>query len=212
VGAILVVGGILFFVAGAIHPQGARGSFHDTIASYLASSAWPLAHWLALISTIVVLWAIWLLVDDGWVEGSVAAWAGARLVLLAGVFMAVEFAVELTAAHEAANYASGNAAPLALLTEPMQTVGWPAWMVGFALLALGARASAPRVVRLIGVIGAAAMGVGGITVEVLKIVATGPLFIGGALLAFWMVWAGVVAVRGQRAIAATLSPATREAP
>ncbi len=210
-GAILVVGGVLFFVAGVLHPQASRGSFHDATASILASPTWSVTHWLALIAAIVVTWAIWLLMDDGWAEGSVAAWAGARLVLLAGIFMAVEFAVELTAASEATNSAAGNPAPLTALTDPMQTVGWPAWMLGFVLLAVGARAAAPRMVRAAGVLGAAAMGVGGITVEGLQIVAVGPLFIGGALLALWMVWAGVVALRGRREMAGAPSPATRGA-
>lgn len=196
-GLVLSVGGILYFVAGFLHPQGARGDFHQTIASYLADPRWPLPHWLALISGLIIVWAIWLLADTGWGDGSVAAWAGARLAVLAGLFMAVEFAVELSAASEAASYAAGGAVPLALLTEPMQAVGWPAWMAGFVLLALGVRASIPLAVRIVGAIGAAAMGVGGIAVEGLKIVGAGPLFIGGALLAIWMVWAGVVAFRNR---------------
>jgi len=130
-------------------------------------------------------------------------------VILAGVFMAIEVAVELAAAGEAADYAAGRAAPLTALTEPMQAVGWPAWMLGFVLLALGGHATAPGAVRIIGAVGAAAMGVGGILVEGLKIVDAGPLFIGGALLAVWMTWAGVVAVRSRRDTAAAPPPATR---
>jgi hypothetical protein len=197
-GAILVVGGLFSFVAGVLHPQGSGGSFHDATASLLASPRWTVTHWFALIAAIVVTWALWLLIDDGWAAGSVAARAGSRLVLLAGVFMAVEFAVELAAKSEAANYAAGNPAPLTALTDPMQSVGWPAWMAGFVLLAVGVPA-------------AAAMGIGGITVEGLQIVAVGPLFIGGALLSLWLVWAGMVTARSGRAMAPAPSSAMQDA-
>jgi hypothetical protein len=91
------------------------------------------------------------------------------------------------------------------LVEAMQTVGWPAFMLGFVVLIAGLPASAPAAVRLAGVLGATAMGLGGFLTEGLHVLAAGPLFIGGNLLALWLVWVGVAVLRGT-------SPTTVESP
>jgi hypothetical protein len=200
-GALLAVGGLGLFLAGAVHPQGATGTFSQTMASMLASPTWPIAHWLAIGSALTILWAVWLLVDSGWTAASTLGHLGARLVLLAGLFMAVEFAVELAAIPEAAAYAAGASTPMGRLVESMQAVGWPAFMLGFVLLIAGLPTSAPAAVRLAGAIGATAMGLGGLLTEGLHLVAVGPLFIGGNLLALWLVWAGVVVARHAQAAA-----------
>src|ERR1041384_722674 len=133
-GALLALGGLGFFLAGAVHPQGATGTFSETMASMLGSPTWPLAHWLALGSGLIILWAVWLLVDSEWTAASTLGHVGARLVLVAGLFMAVEFAVELAAMPEAAAYAAGAPTLMGALVEAMQSLGWPAFMLGFVLL------------------------------------------------------------------------------
>jgi hypothetical protein len=198
-GALLALGGLVFFLAGALHPQGATGTFPETMASMLASPTWSVAHWLAIASALTILWALWLLVDCGWTTASVVGHVGARLVLVAGLFMAVQFAVELAAAPEAAAYAAGALTPMGTLVEAMQAVGWPAFMLGFVLLIAGVPTSAPAAVRLAGVVGATAMGLGGVLTEGLHLVAAGPLFIGGNLLALWLVWGGLAAMRDGQA-------------
>jgi hypothetical protein len=194
-GALLALGGVAFFLAGAVHPQGSNGSFAEATAGMLASPTWSAAHWLAVASALAVVWALWLLLDSGWLADSLVGQAGARLVLVAGPFMAVEFAAELAARPEAAAYAAGAPTPMGALVEAMQAVGWPAFMLGFVLLIAGLPSSAPAVVRLAGAVGALAMGLGGLLTEGLHLPAAGPLFIGGNLLAVWLVWSGVAAVR-----------------
>jgi len=200
-GAVLALGGVGSFLAGALHPQGPSGTFPEAMASMLASPTWQAAHWLAVASTLTILWALWLMLDSGWTKDSLVGQAGARLVLLAGLFMAVQFAVELAAAPEASAYAAGTAAPMGGLVEAMQAVGWPAFMLGYVILIFGVPTSAPAAVRAAGVVGASAIGLGGFLTEGLHIAAAGPLFIGGNLLALWLVWSGIAAARHGQATA-----------
>jgi hypothetical protein len=159
----------------------------------LHGATWSLAHWIGLVAMIVVVWAVWLLVDAGWTRSSAVAHAGARLTILAGLFMAVQMAVEIGAGHSAD--AAGRAAPLVDLIEAMQVVGWPALGLGFALLALGVTDSAPRPVSVLAAVGGLAVGLAGILVMGLHILAAAPLFAGTNLLVPWIVWAGVRAAR-----------------
>jgi hypothetical protein len=104
---------------------------------------------------------------------------------------------------EAAAYAAGAPTPMGALVEAMQAVGWPAFMLGFVLLIAGLPSTAPAAVRLAGAVGALAMGLGGLLTEGLQLPAAGPLFIGGNLLAVWLVWSGLAAVRRGWATATT---------
>lgn len=211
-GALLTLGGSAFFLAGVLHPQGGNRPFAETMAGMLASPTWAAAHWLAVTSALAIVWGLWLLLDGGWIGASLVGQAGARLVLVAGSFMAVEFMAELAARPEAAAYAAGSPGPMGALAEAMQAVGWPAFALGFVLLITGLHSSAPAAVRLAGVVGALAMGLGGILTEGLHLVAAGPLFIGGNLLAVWLVWSGVAAVRRGRATGTAARPIERREP
>lgn len=190
-GAILAVAGVLGLLAGALHPQGGLShDYHEVVATMLGSAQWPLAHWVALVYSIGATWALWLLLDGGWMSESPVAWAGARLATVAGLFMAVQFAVELASRVEAGAYAAGQPASLVSLVEPMQAVGWPALGIGYALLALGSRASAPLLIRAVGALGATALAVGGVLVEGFRLSTFGPVFAVGALTFIWLIWAG----------------------
>lgn len=201
-GVLLALAGVPFLLAGILHPHG-EGSFEEATAAMLHGATWPVAHWLGLIAMIVVVWAMWLLVDAGWTRGSAVAQAGARLTILSGVFMAVQMAAEIGAGHSAD--AAGRAAPLIDLIEAMQVVGWPALGLGFALLALGATHSAPRPVSVLAAVGGLAVGLAGILVMGLHIVPAAPLFAGTNLLVPWIVWAGLRAARGERSAPADAS-------
>jgi len=210
-GPLLAAGGVGFFLAGALHPQpiGAT-TFHDAMVTMLSNPRWPAAHWTALVTGVVMAWAVWLLVDGGWVRGSIAALAGARLAILATLFMSVQWAVEIAARGGLDAYAQGQVVPMAMLVEAMQGVGWPALGVGFALLALCVPASAPRWVAILGAVGAVAIGLGGLLTEAFHIPQAGVLFLGGHLLALWMVWAGVRATRARSTIGAVIPRAATE--
>ena len=201
-GLLLTVGGVGFFLVNALHPQPERGvqGFHEAMISMLSNPLWPVAHWIALVTGLLLVWAVWLLLDSGWAAGSVAARAGARLSIIATLFMSVQWAVEITARGALEAYSAGEAVPMVDLVDPMQAVGWPGLGLGFCLLAAGVRGAAPRLVAVLGMVGAAALGLAGLLAQALHILEAGVLFLGGHLLALWIVWAGVGVVRSRGAI------------
>lgn len=194
-GALLAAAGIPFLLAGVLHPHGEGATFEAGTASMLQVATWSAAHWFGLVAMILLVWAVWLLVDAGWTRRSAMAHAGARLTILAGLFMAAQMAVEIGAGRSADAYAAGEAAPLVDLLEAMQVVGWPAFGVGIALLALGATHAAPRLVSVLAAVGGVAAALGGILVEGLHILLAAPLFAGTIALVPWIVWSGVRAAR-----------------
>lgn len=202
-GLLLAAGGVGFFLSGVLHPQPQEGvqGFRDAMTSMLSHPLWPWAHWIALGTGLVLVWAVWLLLDAGWVAGSVAARAGARLAIVSTLFMSVQWSVEIAAGGALEAYAASEAAPMVDLIDVMQAVGWPGLGLGFGLLAAGVRAAAPRWVAMLGVVGAAAVGLAGLLAQGLHILQAGILFLGGNLLALWMVWAGIRAVRNRDVIA-----------
>jgi len=166
----------------------------------LKGPTWSLAHWLGLVAMIVVVWAVWLLVDAGWTRSSAVAHAGARLTILSGVFMAVQMAAEIGAGQAADASAAGRPATLIDLVEVMQVIGWPAFGMGFALLALGVTHSAPRLVSVLAAVGGVAAGLGGILVMGLHFLPAAPLFAGTNLLVPWIVWSGARAARREERV------------
>jgi hypothetical protein len=195
-GALLVLGGVGFFLAGLLHPHGGPGQgFHQAIVSMLAADTWSTAHWFALASAIIIAWSLSLLAGEA---GPLIAVAGIRLGMVAAVFMAVEFSVELAARTEAARFSQGEASPMIALLDAMQTVGWPAFALAFILLAIGSRLT-PRWMSAIGILGAAGLGVGGLVVQGMHVVALAPVFLLGNGLSIWITWAGIQLVRGNRA-------------
>jgi hypothetical protein len=180
-GTALALTAVGSFAAGFLHPHGGTGGFRQTIAGFLADPAWSMAHWAGLVTMLLTAWAVWVLIDSGAVGGAPAALLGSRLALVGALVMTVEMAVEIAAGAAAEVYASGAVVPLVGLVDPLQAVGWPAYGFGFALLALRWRAAAPRWVAIVGAVGFVAMGLGGILVQGLHILALGPLFAGGNL-------------------------------
>ena len=209
-GALLAATGIPFLMAGLLHPHGEGSSFEAGTASMLQGATWSMAHWFGLVAMVLLVWAVWLLVDAGWTRASVLAHAGARLTILAGLFMAVQMSAEIGAGESVHDYAAGRPAPLVDLLEAMQVVGWPALGLGFALLALGATHAAPRPVALLAAVGGIAAGLGGILVMGLHILPAAPLFAGTNALVPWIVWSGVRAARHQRASADDIPPAVAQ--
>lgn len=192
-GVLLAVAGAGFFAAGGLHPAGRPGQdFDQAIVSMLGSPMWPVAHWIAVVSALIAALALFLLIDQP--EESRAAAAGLRLGVLAAVFMAVEFTIELAARADVARIASGQPAPLLALVDAMQAIGFPALAVAFILIATGTRWT-PRWVTVLGVIGAVALAIGGFVVQGMHVAPLGPVFLVGNLLPIWMVWAGVTRAR-----------------
>ena len=195
-GALLAAAGVPFLLAGLLHPHGTGSSYEEGTASMLQGGTWSAAHWFGLVAMVLLVWAVWLLVDAGWTRGSAMAHAGARLTILAGVFMAVQMAVEVGAGASVAEHAAGRPAPLVDLLEVMQVVGWPALGGGIALLSLGAKHAAPRLVAVLAAAGGVAAGLGGVLVMGLHLLPAAPLFAGTNALVPWIVWAGLRAARG----------------
>lgn len=210
-GLLLALGGVGFFLSGMLHPQPHPGAdeFRDAMASMLSHPLWSWAHWIALTTGLLLTWAVWVLVDSGVLAGSVAARVGARLAIISTLFMSVQWAVEIAARGALEAYSAGEPTPMVDLIDVMQATGWPALGLGFGLLAAGSRGAAPRWVAALGVLGAAAVGLAGLLAQGLHILEAGVLFLGGNLLALWMVWAGVRAIRGRVAtVSGTRVPQT----
>lgn len=182
-GYLLTLSGIGIGVVDALHPR-ASGNYQQALAGMVAGSHWAAAHWVALVTALVLALAVWWLTDLGWVGSAAVPRAGARLAVLATFFMAVSFSVEVAMP---ANPALGS------LAASMQAVGWPAFGLGFLLLALGT--GGPLWARIVGVIGAAGLGVAGFVTSGLKQTWAGPLFLLGYLLAIWLIVAGVATIQ-----------------
>jgi len=161
-------------MAGLLHPHGEGSSFEAGTASMLQGATWSVAHWFGLVAMVLLVCAVWLLVDAGWTSGSATAHAGASLTILAGLFMAVQMAAEIGVGESVHAYAAGRPAPLADLLEAMQVVGWPALGLGFALLALGATHAAPLPVSILAAARGIAAGLGRILVMGLHILPAAP--------------------------------------
>ncbi len=198
-GALLAIGGILFFIAGALHPHGMA------VLEMLHSPTWTAAHCVSFVSAVFIILAIWLLLDEPWTADSAVARIGARLTIIGGLFMMVEFAVELAAHGVIGALATGGAPTMFSLFAAMHALGWPTFAAGFIVLILGVPHAAPAIVRIVGIIGAVALGLAGVLVAGFFLPQFGWLFIGGDLLAIWIVWAGTQALRRREAPAATPS-------
>lgn len=195
-GILLAVGGILFFIAGMMHPHSADLPPRPSVLEMLHSPLWNYAHWLSFVSVVLIILALWLLLDDAWAKGSVVASVGSRLTIIGGLFMMVEFAVELAAHGAMPALAAGGGASIFSLFAVVHAAGWSTIGAGFIVLALGVPHVAPVPVRILGIIGALAMGLGGVLVAGFFLTQFGWLFIGGALLPIWITWAGVQTARG----------------
>jgi len=194
-GILLATGGLGFFIAGALHPAGHQGQdFKMAIVSMLSDKMWPAAHWCALVSAFILAWSLFLLLD----ETKKTAAGAIRLGIISSIFMAMEFSVELAARTEVARVATDGTSPLLSLIDVMQAAGWPFFALAFILLAVSTRWT-PVWVKVAGVLGACALGIGGLVVQGLHVVALGPVFIVGNALAFWMIWAGIhIALNGSK--------------
>jgi hypothetical protein len=191
-GGALVAGAIGFALAGALHPTASAGSLREATISILRDPIWPYPHWIGLVTMLVLATTAWLLVDAAVTRGSAVAQAGARVTIVASLFMAVQSAAEVAAPSELEALAAGEPAPLIALIEAMQAVGWPAFAAGWILLAVGCgRRLAPRPVVALAVVGAAALGIAGVLVEGIGVVSAAPLFQATALLTIWLLWAGL---------------------
>jgi hypothetical protein len=177
------LGGLAFVLVGVLHPHvDGPTDYHVVIATMLQAPIWITAHKIATATGLLIATALWLLIDADFGRESLWSDCGSRLALVAMLFMTMEFSVEA---------AAKSSTGLLALVDQMQSIGWPAFGLGFALVAAGARNAAPLAVRCIGAAGAAAMGLAGILVVGLHILYLEPLFAGGGLLGVWMVWAGV---------------------
>lgn len=195
-GILLAIGGVVFFIAGALHPHSMGGSLRPSVVAMLRDPLWTPAHWLSFVSAVLTVLAIWLLQDDGWAGESILGRVGTRLTIIGGLFMMVEFAVELATRGAINSLATVQGVPIFDLFAVMHAAGWPTFGVGFVLLILGIRAAAPLPIRILGIVGALAMGLAGMLVAGFFLTSFGWLFIGGELLAVWIVWAGIQTTRG----------------
>lgn len=180
-------GGLAFILVGVLHPHvDGPTDYNVVIATMLQAPIWVAAHKIATATGLLLATALWQLIDVDFGRESLWSDGGTRLALVATLFMTVDFSVEAAAKSSTA---------LLALVDQMQSIGWPAFGLGFALVAAGARNAAPLAVRWIGAVGASAMGLAGLLVVGLHILYLEPLFAGGFFLGVWMMWAGIRTAR-----------------
>lgn len=144
-GVGLVVGAVGFGLSGALHPSSSASSFREATIEILQQPIWPFPHWIGLVTMLLLAATMWLFADAGVTRQSATAHVGARLLVVACLFMAVQAAAEIVAPSEVEALIAGDPAPLTGLLEVMQAVGWPAFSAGWILLAVGCgRRLAPR--------------------------------------------------------------------
>lgn len=192
-GFLFLGGGVGLFFAGLLHPHGQPGQdFHTVVSSMISNPMWETTHKIALVSAMMIVCSLSLLAGEA---GSRAGLACVRLGISATLFIAIDFAVEVAARTDAARYANGEPSAIIALVDALQTVGWPVFAASFIGLAVSTRLT-PLWLSVVGMIGAAALGVGGLVVQGFHVAALAPVFIAGDLLPIWMVGAGVQLMRG----------------
>lgn len=190
-GAVLAAGGVLTLVGSALHPTGGTSSYHASIAAQLTDPTGTPAAWLTLAGSLLLAWALWLLLESAWKESPPLVQAGARLAILGSALLVVESAATLAMRVAAVPYAAGSVVPMVRLSETLYAGCLPALMLGALLVVLGTPRLAPTAVRVVGVVGMVAIGLAGPLVDGIHDITLWPLYLGGVLACVWLVWAGV---------------------
>lgn len=190
-GVVFAVGGVVTAAGNILHPTGGSVSYHSSIASQLANPVGTPAAWMTLVGSLLIAWGLWVLADGPWRDAGPAVRIGARLGVLGSAMLVVESAVTLAMRTAAVPYAAGTVVPMVRLSEVLYAGCLPALMLGAILVNLGSARLAPVVVRILGAIGMVALGLAGPLVDGIHTIALWPLYLGGALVCLWIVWAGV---------------------
>jgi hypothetical protein len=206
-GIIFAVGGALTLVGSALHPTGGSSNYHASIAKQLAKPIGTPAAWLTLAGSLLIAWALWVLLDSAWRNGSPVVHLGARLAIIGSVLLTAESAATLAMRTAAVPYAAGTPVPMVRLSEALYAGCLPALMLGALMVNLGSPRLAPKFIQVIGAIGMVALGLAGPLVDGAHNIKVWPLYLGGVLVCVWIIWAGV-----RLATFATATPSVEPTP
>lgn len=201
VGLLLVLGGLLYFVGGSMHPsQDPEGvSLKEHLRVMYEDPAWYPAHSVFLVGMVLLAAALVLLVRGGALRGVGRAHTAAVVAAAATTFAAAGSLLHLVAGSEADRIASGASTPLTDVLLVVETIYAPAFGLAIAALALvGAMTHTIGnwVAAVFGVIGGLAYALAGGTFMFTEVL--DPLFPISSGMAVWALIAGGVAVRRSR--------------
>ena len=198
VGWLLVLGGLLYFVGGSMHPSQdpERVSLKEHLRVMYEDSAWYPSHSLFLVGMILLAAALVVFARDGSLrEHGGRAHTAVVVAAAATTFAAAGSLLHLVAGSEADRIASGANTPLTDVLLVVETIYAPAFGLAIAALAVvGAmtRTIGNWVAAVFGVIGGLAYALAGGTFLLTD--ALDPLFPISSGMAVWALIAGVVAV------------------
>lgn len=194
VGGLLVLGGILYFVGGSMHPkEDPEGvSLKEHLRVMYEDPAWFSSHAVFLAGMVLLAAALVVLVRSGCLRDVGRAHIAAVVAAIATSFAAAGSVLHLVSGTEADRIAEGASTPLTDVLMVVETIYAPAFGLSIAALALvGAmtRTIGNRVAAVFGVVGGLAYALAGGTFLLTD--ALDPLFPVSSAMAVWAAIAGV---------------------
>jgi hypothetical protein len=175
-------------------------SFARSTAHMLADPRWVPAHALLLAGFALMVPGVLSIVRDESLSGTVRKIA--RVALAGAVLSVVEAVFHLASASEATALAKGGSAPIVQIHLQLARIAFPLIGVSIAALAIvGARSRAMThpLVATIGVVGGLMHGLSAPIVVTSQNQHFSVLFMGGALMAIWLVAVGVTGLVSRKA-------------
>jgi hypothetical protein len=190
--ALLIVGGIAFFVYGPLHPAGdSHGDKTEQLHSMLVDAMWYPAHVVGLLAFAAVAAGLLKIGRSTSLPGPVAR--ATRIVGLISVAMTLGQVVHMFAASQASGIADGGTTPLVALFMGVETLVNPVWALAIAALAvIGglSRTVGNRIVMPLGLIGGLAFALANATIAFTD--TFDALFPVAGLIGIWVIAVGVI--------------------
>jgi hypothetical protein len=201
----LVVGGVLFFAGGLLHPkEDPPGvSLKEHMRVMFDDPAWYPAHAVVLLGMAILAAALVELVRGRTLSGFPRAQFAAVVAAVASSLAAAGMLLHLVSAVEADKIAAGRPTPIIAVQVIVETITVPAFAFSIAALAvIGAmtRTLGNWVAAVPAVLGGLGFGLAGGTFLLTD--ALDPLFPAAAGIALWAIAAGIGQLRRRRAASA----------
>ena len=190
--ALLIAGGVAFFVSGPLHPTGSdAGDKTEQLHSMLVDSAWYPAHLVALVGFTCVAAGLFALRRNPMIRDRL----GRLLPISAAVAVvaALGAVIHLFAATQAAAIEHGGTTPLVAAFMGVETIVNPTWGLMIATLAVAGgltRTLGNRIVLPLGLLGGLAFALATATIAFVD--TFDPLFPVAGLAGLWLVTTGVI--------------------
>ena len=205
----LTVGGVLFMIGGALHPdEDTSLPEAEATADFIGASTWIPAHTLILLGSLGFLIGLFALARSRMPLSS-AARRAAWIAAVGAVLFFIESGFHLAAFADEDAVLAGDATPFLSTHMALSLVVYPLFTFALAALAVLSRDTLTHpVIGIVGAIGAITFGLAPTLAGLADIEALGWVFpVGGFLIALWFTVIGVTAlIRSGRRRPAAASP------